>query len=280
MFQVDLEYQSFPATPSTGRPSTPTSDTATSVLLPTRNLNRKKKAASNNDETAEVMSKISKRLELLQEDSHDRFGKHIADRLRAVHPDQLKFAMKLISDVLFEADILSLSRYSKIMTEDQHPPPQQSQRETRQQHLKQYLPHCVPNTEPNSHIPSQGWHQGYYTAEIGQKKHAQQLQIIHNTTTPEEPNTNFTCYNVEQNPCFTSFHNHQQTPQRSIFPSATQVSQQTNQEEHHSLLEIGQQQVTLKQVSDDRTILSEKDTDSNPKNIVQYVLKFKPNEND
>lgn len=158
MFQVDLEDHSFSATPSTGRPSTPTSDTATSAPLPTRTLlNRKKKTASNNNEAAEVMSKISKKLELLQEDSPDRFGKHVAYRLRTVHPDQLKFAMKLISDVLFEADTLSLNRYSKIMTEDQIPPPQQSQRETIQQHFNQYAPHCITNTEPNGQIPSQGW---------------------------------------------------------------------------------------------------------------------------
>lgn len=145
MFQVELEYQSFPAIPSTGRPSTPTSDTATSVLLPTRirTLNRKKKTASKNNEADEVMSKINKKLQSLQEDSHDRFGKHVADRLRALHPDQLKFAMKLISDVLFEADILSLNRYSKIMTEDRHLFPQQSQRETRQQHFNQYAPPCI-----------------------------------------------------------------------------------------------------------------------------------------
>ncbi|CAH1957253.1 unnamed protein product [Acanthoscelides obtectus] len=157
---VDLDYQSFSATPSTGRPSTPTSDTATSALLPTRTVNRKKKAASNNNETAEAMSKINKKLDLLQEDSHDRFGKHVAARLRSIHPDQLKFAMKLITDVLFEADILSLNRYSKIITEDQHPP-QQSPRETRKPHFNQYAPPCVTNTEPNRQISSQGWRQGY-----------------------------------------------------------------------------------------------------------------------
>ncbi|CAH2008826.1 unnamed protein product, partial [Acanthoscelides obtectus] len=220
--EVDLDYQSFPATPSTGRPSTPTSDTATSALLPTRTVNRKKKAASNNNETAEV-SKINKKLDLLQKDSHDRFGKHVADRLRSVHPDQLKFAMKLISDVLFKADILSLNRYSKIITEDQHPP-QQSPRETRKPHFNQYAPPCVTNTEPNRQISSQGWRQGYYVPEIGQEQHVQQLQLIHNSTTPEEPaNTNFT-------------------------------------------------------LSDYRTPVSEKDTDSNPKDLVQYVLNFKPNE--
>lgn len=245
---VDLEYQSFPATPSTGRPSTPTSDTATSTPPPTHTFNRKKKTTSNNNETAEVMSKISKKLELLQEDSDHRFGKHVADRLRAVHPDQLKFAMKLISDALFETDILSLNRYSKIITEDQHHPPQQSQRETRQQHFNQYAPHCITDTEPSGQIPSQGWHQGYYAAKIRHKQHAQELQIPHDTTTPaEHANTNFISSNIEQNPRFSSFYNHQQAPQRSTFlqttTSAKQFSQQTNQE-HHSLLEIGQPHVT------------------------------------
>ncbi|CAH1995720.1 unnamed protein product [Acanthoscelides obtectus] len=124
---------------------------------------------------------------------------------------------------LFEADILSLNRYSKIITEDQHPP-QQSPRETRKPHFNQYAPPCVTNTEPNRQISSQGWRQGYYVPEIGQEQHVQQLQLIHNSTTPEEPaNTNFT-------------------------------------------------------LSDYRTPVSEKDTDSNPKDLVQYVLNFKPNE--
>lgn len=289
MFQVELEYQSFPAIPSTGRPSTPTSDTATSVLLPTRirTLNRKKKTASKNNEADEVMSKINKKLESLQEDSHDRFGKHVADRLRALHPDQLKFAMKLISDVLFEADILSLNRYSKIMTEDRHLFPQQSQRETRQQHFNQYAPPCITNTEANGQTPSQRWNegyyagnQGYYAAEIGQKQHAQQLQLIHdkNKPTPAEPaNTNFTFSNIAQNPCFTSFHNQQQTIHRSIClpaPSATQFTQQTNPEEHHSLIEIGQQQVTSKQVLHDQTLFSEGGTDPNSKNIGSVYCKI------
>ncbi|CAH2012948.1 unnamed protein product [Acanthoscelides obtectus] len=154
--EVDLDYQSFPATPSTGRPSTPTGDTATSALLPTRTT-------------------------------------------------------------------LSLNRYSKIITEDQHPP-QQSPRETKKPHFNQYAPPCVTNTESNRQISSQGWRQGYYVPEIGQEQHVQQLQLIHNSTTPEEPaNTNFT-------------------------------------------------------LSDYPTPVSEKDTDSNPKDLVQYVLNFKPNE--
>lgn len=60
------------------------------------------------------MMKIGEKLQSLQEDSFDRFGKHVADRLRAVAGDQVKFAMKLIGDVLFEAEMVSLNRNCKI----------------------------------------------------------------------------------------------------------------------------------------------------------------------
>jgi hypothetical protein len=66
--------------------------------------------------TTRVLTMFGDKLQLLEGDeSFDRFGKHVADRLRAVNTDQVKFAMKLIGDVLFEADMTSLTRNSKIV---------------------------------------------------------------------------------------------------------------------------------------------------------------------
>lgn len=67
----------------------------------------------------ETMQKVGKKIDSYKEDdSFDRFGKHVADRLRDVKPHQVKIAQKLISDVLFEADMESLNRYWKITGPD------------------------------------------------------------------------------------------------------------------------------------------------------------------
>lgn len=44
------------------------------------------------------------------EDSNNAFAAHVANKLRNIQPDQLKFVHKLISDVLFEAEMQSLNR--------------------------------------------------------------------------------------------------------------------------------------------------------------------------
>ncbi|KAJ8943799.1 hypothetical protein NQ318_012444 [Aromia moschata] len=105
-----------PTAPSTPAPST-SSNLTESVNLNTtysRTPNRKRKVPRAEDKTDAVMMKIGEKLQSLQEDSFDRFGKHVADRLRAVAGDQVKFAMKLIGDVLFEAEMVSLNRNCKI----------------------------------------------------------------------------------------------------------------------------------------------------------------------
>ncbi|KAJ8952809.1 hypothetical protein NQ318_008126 [Aromia moschata] len=105
-----------PTAPSTPAPST-SSNLTESVNLNTtysRTPNRKRKVPRAEDKTDAVMMKIGEKLQSLQEDSFDRFGKHVADRLRAVAGDQVKIAMKLIGDVLFEAEMVSLNRNCKI----------------------------------------------------------------------------------------------------------------------------------------------------------------------
>lgn len=63
-----------------------------------------------------MLTKAEKRLEsITANDLFDRYGKHIADRLRQISPNQIKFVQKLISDVLFEGEIESLNRNCKIV---------------------------------------------------------------------------------------------------------------------------------------------------------------------
>lgn len=97
--------------------STPTLSTSRGSSSSSNSKASNKRKISSADNTSEVMSLIGKKLQTVkEEDSFDRFGKHVADRLRAVNSDQVKFAMKLISDVLFEADLTSLGRNSKVMS--------------------------------------------------------------------------------------------------------------------------------------------------------------------
>ena len=84
-----------------------------------RTPNRKRKIPSSKESTTKVMTMIGDKLQSLAKDSFDRFGTHVADRLRGTNTNQVKFAMKLISDVLFEADMTSLNRNSKIVSDDE-----------------------------------------------------------------------------------------------------------------------------------------------------------------
>ena len=60
--------------------------------------------------TNEVMELVGKKLNTLQQkDSFDVFGKHIANKIRSVNRQQNIFAQKLINDVLFEAEMDTLT---------------------------------------------------------------------------------------------------------------------------------------------------------------------------
>lgn len=63
-----------------------------------------------------MLIKAEKRLEsITNDDLFDRYGKHIADRLRQISPNQIKFVQKLIGDVLFEGEMESLNRNCKVV---------------------------------------------------------------------------------------------------------------------------------------------------------------------
>lgn len=77
---------------------------------------RKRQARSTDDKLMDIMTKAEKQLESINaDDSFDRYGKHIADRLRQVSPQQIKFVQKLIGDVLFEAEMESLNKNFRIV---------------------------------------------------------------------------------------------------------------------------------------------------------------------
>ncbi|XP_054260753.1 uncharacterized protein LOC128985353 [Macrosteles quadrilineatus] len=85
--------------------------------IPSTSLSLPNKRKLHVVETAmlETMKRVGDKLNSVKEsDPHDIFGKHVADRLRNLKPHQLKFAQKLISDVLFEADMESLNRFCRI----------------------------------------------------------------------------------------------------------------------------------------------------------------------
>lgn len=72
---------------------------------------RKRKGVPNEDDTTEVMRLVGRKLESLQaDDAFTVFGKHVANKLRGVTSSQNAIAQKLISDVLFEAELGALTR--------------------------------------------------------------------------------------------------------------------------------------------------------------------------
>uniref|UniRef100_A0A903WQY6 MADF domain-containing protein n=1 Tax=Anopheles darlingi TaxID=43151 RepID=A0A903WQY6_ANODA len=100
-------------------PATPFSD----VSIPRSSISsntagstpRKRKRASSDDITTEVMMLVGKKLESLQnEDVFESFGKYVASKLRGVSSEQSAIAQKLICDVLFEAEFDTLTRNFKV----------------------------------------------------------------------------------------------------------------------------------------------------------------------
>ncbi|XP_074038616.1 uncharacterized protein [Leptinotarsa decemlineata] len=100
-------------------PATPLSEASTSCSNATLSRNtsrshsstRKRKAVPNDDDTSDVMKLVGKKLESLQaEDAFHVFGKHVGNKLRDVPSSQNAIAQKLISDVLFEVELGTLTR--------------------------------------------------------------------------------------------------------------------------------------------------------------------------
>jgi len=110
----------------------------------------------------DVLTKAEKRLESISSDDlFDRYGKHIADRLRQISPNQIKFVQKLIGDVLFEGEMETLNRnckvvdmgekeiYSRPSVPIQHTfPPRFQQYQFSHNNIPQTFQYQQPQTEP------------------------------------------------------------------------------------------------------------------------------------
>ncbi|KAG8337730.1 hypothetical protein J6590_015392 [Homalodisca vitripennis] len=95
---------------------TPLSGASTSTTSRSHSSTRKRKAATNDDGTNDVMKLVGKKLESLQaEDAFQIFGKHVANKLRDISTSQNNIAQKLISDVLFKAELGTLTRNFQIV---------------------------------------------------------------------------------------------------------------------------------------------------------------------
>ncbi|KAG8259750.1 hypothetical protein J6590_008785 [Homalodisca vitripennis] len=96
--------------------ATPLSGASTSTTSRSHSPTRKRKAATNDDGTTDVMKLVGKKLESLQaEDAFQVFGKHVANKLRDVSTSQNNIVQKLISDVLFEVELGTLTRNFQIV---------------------------------------------------------------------------------------------------------------------------------------------------------------------
>lgn len=93
--------------------ASPASNSASTTTTPSCTSSRKKKKTG----TDEVLGLISKKLrEDKEDDECDIVGKNIAAKLRKLSPEMKMYAEKVINDILFEAQLGNLSRYSSVTT--------------------------------------------------------------------------------------------------------------------------------------------------------------------
>lgn len=112
-------------TVSSEAPVTPVSEASTPCSITrsffrntsrSQSSTRKRKGVPNDDGTNEVMTLVGKKLESLQtEDAFQVFGKHVGNKLRNVNSQQNAIAQKLISDILFEAELGTLTRHFQLV---------------------------------------------------------------------------------------------------------------------------------------------------------------------
>ncbi|KAG8318594.1 hypothetical protein J6590_001715, partial [Homalodisca vitripennis] len=163
--------------------ATPLSGASTSTTSRSHSSTRKRKAATNDDGTTDVMKLVGKKLESLQaEDAFQVFGKHVANKLRDVSTSQNAIAQKLISDVLFEAELGTLTRNFQIVNmaiqrqddynltnltnwHQQNMPQHLRMPNTHSSHVGQY--HSFSQPMPCNYVPEQLTHPQEYET-IGQ----------------------------------------------------------------------------------------------------------------
>lgn len=112
--ECDIAALELPATPASSESSHVRQSSFTCSTPSTRK--RKATKAKDDEKTLQVMSLVEEKLQSLKpDDSFDVFGKHVANKLRSVSKQQNMIAQKLINDVLFEADMESLTRTFKVL---------------------------------------------------------------------------------------------------------------------------------------------------------------------
>ncbi|KAL3269918.1 hypothetical protein HHI36_008975 [Cryptolaemus montrouzieri] len=96
--------------------TTPISEASTPYSSNTSHKStRKRKGVPADDGTTDIMKLVGKKLESLQaEDALQVFGKHVANKLRDVSSSQNAIAKKLLSDVLFEEELSTLTSNFRI----------------------------------------------------------------------------------------------------------------------------------------------------------------------
>ncbi|KAG8319797.1 hypothetical protein J6590_083776 [Homalodisca vitripennis] len=160
--------------------ATPLSGASTSTTSRSHSSTRKRKAATNDDGTTDVMKLVGKNLESLQaDDTFQVFGKHVANKLRDVYTSQNAIAQKLIFDVLFEAELGTLTRNFQIVNmasqrqddfnltnwHQQNMPQHLRMPNTHSSHVGQY--HSFSQPMPRNYVPEQLTHPQEYET-IGQ----------------------------------------------------------------------------------------------------------------
>lgn len=100
--------------------SSPTiSDQPTAALPGSYRYYKRKSTGDAENRALELMDLVEEKLHrsgnTRKEDKYDLFGKYIADKLRSMDPTQSKFAERLISEVLFEAEMGTINRDHKLI---------------------------------------------------------------------------------------------------------------------------------------------------------------------
>ncbi|XP_046986329.1 uncharacterized protein LOC124556414 [Schistocerca americana] len=114
----DIENVAIEDTDSTP-PMTPVTPRSSNSNNSLSNAPRGKRKRSMEHKTDEILSLVDKKLNTMQPpDPFDTFGQHVANKLRALTPQQNIIAQKLINDVLFEGDMEALNRNFKVVEVD------------------------------------------------------------------------------------------------------------------------------------------------------------------
>lgn len=118
------------------------------VPEPRPERNSKRKATSLADE---VLRKVSEQLDAASEDKFDITAKHFANKLRSLSPETAIVTEKLMSDILFEAQMGNVGRHTKVVLENKQPHESDSLRYHQLEPMQNNTQYCstFPHTSHN-----------------------------------------------------------------------------------------------------------------------------------